>query len=533
MSKRYQYFLVILLPVVLLTGLLVYAMWNNKVTIKQYTCLDREAKIHPDYCATVIPPNIAPLNFMVTEEGKRYYVKIYSRQGRPIEVFSRTAKIIIPDRSWRKLLNQNRGQELHFDIFVQNQNNQWHRFAAISNKIANEDIDGFVVYRKMHPTHTHFSGPMGIYQRNLANFDEKVILDRSFDKVSCLNCHTFCKNHPDKMLLGVRSYDAGYAPATLLIDDGKLYKIGAKFGYSSWHPSGRLAAYTIINLPMYFHFRSARDEVRDTIDIDSALAYYLVDKGMIKTSPQFSRKERLETWPAWSADGRYLYFCSTPVLWPDLDLQNFPPKQYKQVKYDLVRISYDLDHDKWGELETVLSAQDTGLSIAMPHISPDGQWLIFSMCDYGFFPTWQKSSDLYIIDLKKAEQTGKYEYRRLEINSDQSESWQSFSSNNRWIVFSSKRDYGVFTRLYFSYIDTSGRVHKPLLLPQKDPEFYNQRLLTYNTPEFTTESIKHVKGKLAQVFRGTQKIKVDIPITMATPKPAAAAGQQSPRQQRE
>ena len=335
------------------------------------------------------------------------------------------------------------------------------------------------------------------------------------------------------MLLGVRQHGVDTAPATLLIDDGKVYKIGSKFGYSSWHPSGRLAVYSINKLPMFFHVRSTRDEIRDTIELDSALAYYLVDAGVIKTSPQLSKKERLENWPAWSGDGRHLYFCSAPVLWSSGDMQEFPPKEYNQVKYDLVRISYDIDHDKWGEVETVLSAQDTGLSIAMPHISPDGRWLLFCMCDYSFFPAWQTSSDLYMIDLKKTKQTGKYEYRRLEINSGQSEAWQSWSSNSRWVAFCSKSEYGRFTKIYFSYVDTSGKVYKPVLLPQKDPEFYNRSLSTYNIPEFITGPVKHVKGELAQAYRGSDKIEVDLPITMATPKPGEPPGQQSPWGQRE
>ena len=197
---------------------------------------------------------------------------------------------------------------------------------------------------------------------------------------------------------------------------------------------------------MFYHF--ARAEVRDTVDLNSLLAYYLVDSETIKTAPQIAQKNRLETWPAWSADGRYLYFCSAPMLWPDTS--QLLPKQYNQVKYDLVRISYDIDHDQWGELETILSAQDTGRSIAMPRISPDGRWLLFCMLDYGYFPPWQQNSDLYLIDLKAAQQPGQYNYRRVRVNSPQSEAWHSWSSNSRWLAFSSKRDYSVFTRTYFS-----------------------------------------------------------------------------------
>jgi hypothetical protein len=517
MSKKR--ILTILSPVILLTGLFVFVIRDNNMPV-EYIRVSRQVKIKPDYTEAVIPPNIAPLNFRILEEGKRYFVKIHSEHGDPVTVFSKRPKILIPNRSWKKLLNENRGQQLNLDVYIQNQNNQWELFPTISNKIAPEDIDSFLVYRKMHPTHTYyFDGPLGIYQRNLENFNETGIINNSFDSIYCVNCHTFCKNDPDKMLLGVRSISPGYSNATLMIDDEKLSKIGAKFGYSSWHPSGRLAVYSLNNLPMYFHIMSNRNEVRNTIDLNSALAYYLVDDQVIKTAPQLSDKEQLENWPAWSGDGRYLYFCRAPKLWSDITMERFPPKEHKQVKYDLVRVGYDIEQDKWGELETVLSSKEAGgLSIAMPKTSPDGRWLLLCMCEYGFFPTWHDNSDLYMIDLKEAERTGKFEHRRLEINSDQSESWQSWSSNSRWIVFSSKRDYGVFTKPYLSYVDTSGRVYKPVVLPQKDPDFYDHCLLTYNTPELIIKPVKYTKGQMAGVFRSAEEIEVDVPITGATKK---------------
>ena len=534
MTRPHKIILTILILLVFTCCIFVYAMRSHRVTIDQYTSIERPPAIKPDYSATTIPPNIAPLNFLVQEEGKRYYVKIYSKQGNLIEVFSKTPQIVIPGKLWSTLLTTNKGQELCFDVFVKNENDQWNLFSTIRNKIAGEEIDGFLLYRKMHPTHTHYNGLMGVYQRNLSNFRESVILNTRYDKIGCVNCHTFNKKPPIKMLLGVRGEDA---TGTLLIEDDKVSKIGTKFGYTSWHPSGRLAVYNIISLPMHFHTRSTRDEVRDTINLNSALAYYVLGTNEIKTSPNLSQKDRLETWPAWSGDGRHLYFCSAPILdsktTPASD--NFPPAEYKQVKYDLMRISYDIDRDKWGKLETILSHKDIGdLSITMPHISPDGRWLIFTACDYGFFPTWQKSGDLYLMDLETTRQTGKYECRRLRINSDQSESWQSWSSNSRWIVFSSKRDYGVFTKPYISYVDPSGQAHKPLLLPQKHPDFYDSCLLTYNTPELTSQPVRPATGKLARVFRGSRQIDVTMPITMATPKSGQeSAGIQDDTWQRE
>jgi dipeptidyl aminopeptidase/acylaminoacyl peptidase len=273
-------------------------------------------------------------------------------------------------------------------------------------------------------------------------------------------------------------------------------------------------------IAMFQH--AAGSEVRDVIDLDSYLAYYDVNARTVKTTPALARKERLETYPAWSPDGRFLYFCSAPKTWTD---RNVIPAQYDQVQYDLMRIAYDVQRDAWGTTETVLSAQDTGQSILEPRISPDGRWLLFCMCKYGCFPVYQQSSDLYLIDLEAAGRTGRCEYRRLEVNSDESESWHSWSSNSRWIAFSSKRDNGTFTRTYLSYVDPNGTAHKPLLLPQEDPTHYDSCLWTYSVPELVTEPVQVSKEGLGRVVRGSRQVNIEMPVTMATPrtKPEAAS----------
>jgi Tol biopolymer transport system component len=224
----------------------------------------------------------------------------------------------------------------------------------------------------------------------------------------------------------------------------------------------------------------------------------MVDSKTLKTSPKISRKDRLETFPAWSPDGCYLYFSSAPMLWSDQN--QIPPDRYNEVGYDLMRVSYDIEHDQWGEPKTILSSKDTGLSVLQPRISPDGRWLLSCMCDYGTWVVHNPGSDLYITDLKTASETGKYEYRRLDINSNQSESWHSWSSNSRWIVFSSKRQYSIFTRSYISYVDETGTVYKPLLLPQKNPSFYGSCLETFTIPEFVTQPVQITDKNLCELF---------------------------------
>ena len=481
------------------------------------TPVDSEPNISPQYSGIVMPPNIAPLNFRILEKAKAYRLKIHSARGNAIEIVSKTGSIKIPLRPWRALLHANKGHKLFKDVYVRNADNEWLKFQRINNTIAREDIDETLVYRFMKPIYNAWKD-MGIYQRRLTNYDVSVVIHgRSFGE-GCLNCHSFVGNDPDTMTIGLRS--ALYGSHTLLARNGKVHKVGAKWGYTAWHPSGRLAAYSINKVVQFFH--SGGPEIRDVVDLDSAIACYHIDRNKVVCPPELSDKNRLETYPAWSPDGRFLYYCSAPVLWQNRN--NVPPEKYDMLKYDLLRIAYDAETDHWGKAETVLSAEDTGLSILLPRISPDGRFLLFCMCRYGCFPVYQRSSDLYLMHLPTRE------YRRLPINSEFSESWHSWSSNSRWLAFSSKRRGGTFTRTYLTYVDENGQAHKPFVLPQKDPDYYDSLLETYSVPELIKGKVRTPKSLLALAARSEPSKLVDIPIiTGATPRTAPS----QPWQERE
>jgi hypothetical protein len=163
-----------------------------------------------------------------------------------------------------------------------------------------------------------------------------------------------------------------------------------------------------------------------------------------------------------------------------------------------MRIAYDVDNNSWGELETVISSSATDMSITQPKPSPDGRFLMFIMSTYGNFAIYNITSDLYILDLR----SGKY--FNPGINSNRSDSYHAWSSNSRWVVFSSKRDDGVHTRPYFCHIDTNGNASKPFVLPQEDPKFYETDLLLYNVPEFVNAKFTVSQDELAGVSRNLE-----------------------------
>ena len=517
MTRRLQnrLILAVLLGVIAIIAGLWFFLRSPKA-IESYVELEIQPEISPDYSDIVIPVNIAPLNFRILEEGQQYFAKVHTGGEASVNLFSKTGQMHIPPGKWRDLLRANTGRQIFFDVYVMNEEHEWRKFRSICNTIAKEEIDGTIVYRRMMPIYNWWRD-IGIYQRNLANFNETLVMHgRSFEG-GCLNCHSFVGNDPGTMTIGLRS--AAYGSSTLLAQNGKVRKIDAKWGYTAWHPSGALAVYSINKVRQFFH--AGRMEVRDVVDLDSALVCYMVNEQKVVCPPQLAQKDRLETYPAWSPDGEWLYFCSGPILWADRD--TVPPENYNKLKYDLNRIHYDIQTDSWGDVDNVLSAEEKGLSIMLPRVSPDGRFLLFCMCEYGCFPVYQASSDLYMMDLSTRE------YHKLTVNSQYSESWHSWSSNSRWIAFSSRRRDGRFTRTYLSYVDINGMAHKPFILPQRDPTYYDSLLETYSVPELIRSPVKVRKRLLARAARSEDCIAVDVPITGATPK----AAESEPWQERE
>lgn len=453
--------------------------------------VSRPPAVFPDYSNTVIPPNIAPLNFTVGEDAAAYHVRISAAFGRAIDVRASSPAIRIPRKLWRNLLSANKGQDLRFDVYVKETDGSWRRFVTVTNTIANESIDSHVVYRLIPPIH-HSWHKIEIRERCIEDFRERAIVDnRTFGR-GCVNCHTFMQNRPETMSLQIRSQRFGLP--MIVVKGDEIRNVDTRTGrgispaaYHSWHPGGSLIAFSR-NKPSPFEHTG--HDIRDVLDYNSDLAVYFVDENRVEVPPVIADPEWRETWPSWSADGKHLYFCRSPQM---------PVEKFDEVRYDLMRIAYDYDSNTWGEPEVLVSGERAGCSTAQPRESPNGRWLLFSMCKYGSFPIYQRSSDLYVMDL------GTRQYRRLAINSDLCDSWHGWSSNGRWAVFASKRGNGLMARIYFSYVDDAGRFYEPVLLPQRDPGFYNSCVRTFNIPELVNGPVRQTAARFGAAICETGK----------------------------
>jgi hypothetical protein len=434
--------------------------------------------IFPDYADVTVPCNIAPLYFGMADScNYKQAFAVFAVDGKTEKIKAKNGQFSIPLRAWKKLLKQAAGKTMQVTLTVLT-DSKWLRYQAFKIHIAKEPADPYIAYRLIEPGYEIWN-EMGIYQRNIENFDESAIVTNEHTKYNCMNCHSFCMQNPEMMLFHYRATYAG----TMFLNGDTIEKLNTKtpktmsaLTYPSWHPSGKYVAFSVNNTKQAFH-TTDRNRI-EVYDLASDVAVYDVNRHEIVTAPQLFSKKAFETFPTFSPDGRTLYFCSAD--------STEMPQNYTSVKYSLCAISFDPKTRRFGaQVDTLYNAKKMKGSVSFPRVSPDGRFLMFTLAGYGNFSIWHKDADLYllrpdscrIISLDK-------------INSNDTESYHSWSSNSRWIVFSSRRIDGLYTRLYLAHIDEHGQASKPFLLPQKNVNFYRYFMKSYNLPEFITGKVR-------------------------------------------
>jgi hypothetical protein len=446
---------------------------------KDVTAVGRLPDIFPLSHGTVIPPNIAPLNFKIMEPGNGFFVSFSVPGGRSFDVSGAKPGISIPQRAWQGLLSDARGRSIAVQIFVRNKN-EWRAFATLWDTVASDECDPIVAYRKI-PVCKDWTC-MGMFQRDVRTFHEELVFQNRGNG-ACLNCHSFLGNSPAAMALEVRSKGYG-TPMVLGEMKNGAFRLRAvntktqfttgKVGLSCWHPSGTLIAFTMNKFEMLFYSSGA--EPRAVFDASGDVALFDLTTNEITTCPALSAKDRIETMPEWSRDGRFLYFCSGPQL---------SEARYREIRCDLMRIAFDPKSKSWGALDTVLTALQAGGSVLQPRMSPDSRRLLVNIAPYGDFPVDKVGTRLALLDPVSPGSS----LRIVAPGTPWSDSWHGWSSNGRWIVFNSKRLNGRFSTIMFSYVDSAGIAHRPFALPQKDPCFYESSIVAYNLPECLTQRI--------------------------------------------
>lgn len=449
------------------------------------------ATISPDYTNITVPSNIAPANFMIMDAARQYITVLQSGTE---SVIIAGAKVCIPQNKWHNLTSQG---SITVTIFEKHEEG-WTRMKPFTITPA-EEIDRYITYRVIPPSFETYR-KLSIVQRDLTGYSDKILYSNSMTtsgaQFQCINCHSFKNWHTDNMQFHIR----GYLGGTLLYTQNNLSKLTFKTDsvissgvYPSWHPTHNYIAYSTNRTFQNLHtVDNNRVEVFDEM---SDLILYDISSNsisIIENSPS-----ELECFPYWSADGKTLYYVSANIGNPQEFYDNGGVSAATQdIRYNLYAKPFNPDDCTWGKSKLIINADSLGKSITLPRVSPDGRWLMFTMGNQGVFHIWHKDSELCLLDLKEGG------FRMInEINSPDVESYHSWSSSGKWVIFSSRREDGLYTRLYLTHMNSDGTFSKPFLLPQKDPEFSSKFMYSFNIPEFTVEPVRVSARKLASLIR--------------------------------
>lgn len=450
-----------------------------------FTKADKEPAIWPDYRDVTVPPNIAPLNFMVDSVDD--VIAEVSFQDTKFNYGGKDNKVQIDEKEWHEMLTAAKGKSLSVTVYTE-KDGKWAAFRPFSINVAEDEIDPYISYRVLPPTFVGYD-ELSIRQYNLTNSQETTIYNNRIISKDlegqCVNCHSYQNYRTDNMMFHMRFQH----PGTMIVSDGELIFVNLKnnemisaAAYNSWHPSLPIIAFSTDHTMQSFHTR----QVSKVEVMESASDLVIYDVKQNKVQVVLCDSAEMELFPSWSPDGKWLYYCSAHFEYTKKyeDTEELLAK-YKTLQYNLYRLSFDAENRTFGEPELIYDAVAKNRSAVQPRLSPDGRHLLFAEGPWGLFHIWHTSADVQMLDIE----TGQMVNTR-PMNSELPESYPSFSSNGRWVLFESRRDDGNYTRTYFAYFDKQGRLHKPFEVPATDPEYFRLFLRSWSRPEFMKEPVR-------------------------------------------
>jgi Tol biopolymer transport system component len=505
---------------------------------------DEYPPIFPFYAdSVVIPPNIAPLNFVLPDSMNNAVVVISNEPQSLNETVTafRGNDIRIPIKKWRTLCApaSRKTSVVSSEIVQTVIVTVYHggkRYKPLNWLVSSDSIDPRIVYRLVLPTDGVYQ-TISVNERELSSFKTRPVVQNTAIKHSCFNCHSFQNYNGNRMILQLRNprglliKDENGTRAVIppsmqsikdqMIPDEDVAQSGLL--YSSWHPTQNHIVFSAgSRAPVCFYMPAGEQYYYNQSETNSCLVSYNNGEWLLLT-----HDDSEYSYPAWHPDGRTLFFVRSTKK----PTQPYPdnPEWLAEYSFDICYMRYDSAARKFADtIYTLVKAADfakdlersrngvfssngvygrtppSGGSFGVPRVSPDGTLLVATYSrhagnpvrSYGVLagiPLWRE-------DTHAPSSAGAVKPRILSEISDplgRGDSWASFSSNGKWLMFVSKRVDGYFTQVYFSHIDEGGErrvcenfdipaISSPFLLPQQTGDYYRRASKAFNLPEFIT-----------------------------------------------
>lgn len=464
-----------------------------------YTPSKKSPIIYPDYKEVTIPCNIAPLTFEIKEKEATSLLTCFSAGDKQLLLSGRDVTPSLEE--WRDLLSVfTKSGKIKVDTYFE-KNGEWYMNRPFFINVSSDTIDRYLSYRLIPPSYVSYE-KLDIMQRDLTSFDEKVIycnlLVATESGGQCINCHQYKNYKTDNMQFHARQYLGG----TFFVHNGEYSKVNLKTDstisagvYPAFNPVYDVVAYSVNNTGQAFH--TSNHNKIEVQDVASDLILYNPVKNTV--SHISNGKNDLEVFPCWSADGRTLYYCCAHFEVKDTAnaITREEVARYNEIKYDILARRWNPETYEFSEPDTLFACSQMGKSATLPRVSPDGRYMLFALGEYGCFHVWHRDADIYMLDLV----SGKANALK-KSNSTDAESYPTWSSSGKWIMFSSRRDDGNYTRVYIAHVEPDGSTTKAFLLPQSNPAFHTLYDKSFNRPEFMVEPVPFTPLEAAEVLSG-------------------------------
>ncbi len=437
-------------------------------------------KIVRPYEGAAFPCNLAPPEVRWEDSINDLWMVTVALPGedRPLRVISRKKRWRFSENTWRDIRERCKGK--HFTVEVRGCRAEGDRRVGedvyldqVQVRISEYPVDPVVVYRLVSPLFHGFKTP-DIWYRNTSDFREGVFLPGK--GAYCTNCHVFSPApgsgaRVSQMGIAVRDQVRQTIPRRILglydfrTRQGRTLNINSFF--MGWSPDGSKVAVThgevvLVRAPITLETQQFYVQVADIYIVDTSSL-------TVRPLPGASEAESMENFPTWSADGKTIIFSKAEEI----------PTTAVAVpgrKFDLYQVPYN--DGKGGKPIPIKGASFNDKSDFAARYSPDGRWIAFNQAESASLV--EPTADLYILPADAQDAFP----RKLECNVDNAmDSHHSWSSNSRWLLFATKRDDGIFARIYLTEIDEQGRASPPVALPLAE-----EPMMCFNVPEFLAYS---------------------------------------------
>lgn len=465
-------------------------LWDKQILFQNIKLSEEEktAIIYP-FQNSVFPADISPASFIwksAEEKGKKWHVSL-NVAGFSYKTTTRETQFLPDVNLWEKLKEESKNQSISFT--VRNKNIE----KEVVFSFSKDSVSSPIFYRAIPLPFSYankYKDKIKWYLGDLSKNKKRVMLE---DMPVCANCHSFTK---DGSILAM-DVDYGNDKGNYAISDiGLELKIGLE-NIVSWSdykkedgvntfgllakisPDGRFAISTVKDKSIFVPVDISFWYSQLFFPVKGLLVCYDVLNKKFFEMEGASDPEYVQSSPAWAPDMENVVFSRAPynrdtsleaqenvVL--DMRFAEDYINREKDFKYDLYCVPWN--EGKGGEPVAIEGTSNNGHSNYFARYSPDGKWIVF--CKAKNFMLLQSDSKLYIMPAKGGKP------RLMNCNTNEMNSWHSFSPNSKWMVFSTKY-FGPYTQLFLTHIDENGNDTPPIWLEQLTVD-----MKAINIPEF-------------------------------------------------